>query len=132
VTLVDTNVLIDLFDPHSPWGEWSAKTLSAAASSGPLVINDMVFAELSVGFEACAACEAFLTQLEIELLPMPKAALFLAGQAHRAYRRRGGERTNVLPDFFIGAHAAHAGLPLITRDPRRFVLSFPALRIIAP
>jgi predicted nucleic acid-binding protein len=132
VTLVDTNVLIDLFDPGSGWADWSVAALAKAAASGPLVINDMVFAELSVGFDACSACEAFLSQLEIELLPVPRAALFLAGQAHRAYRRRGGERTNVLPDFFIGAHAAHAGLPLITRDPRRFALSFPSLQIIAP
>ena len=132
MTLVDTNVLIDLFDPRSRWADWSAGALAKAAASGPLVINNMVFAELSVGFDACAACEAFLAQSEIELLPVPKAALFLAGQAHRAYRRCGGERTNVLPDFFIGAHAAHAGLPLITRDPRRFVLSFPSLQIIAP
>ncbi len=132
MTLVDTNVLIDLFDTRSRWASWSAEALSAAAASGPLVINDMVFAELSVGFEECAACEAFLAQLEIGLLPTPKAALFLAGQAHRAYRRRGGERSNVLPDFFIGAHAVYAGLPLITRDPRRFILSFPALQIIAP
>lgn len=132
MTLVDTNVLIDLFDPMSRWADWSAGALSAAAASGPLIINDMVFAELSVGFDACAACEAFLAQLEIDLVPTPKAALFLAGQAHRAYRCRGGERSNMPPDFFIGAHAAHAGLPLITRDPRRFALSFPTLRIIAP
>lgn len=132
MTLVDTNVLIDLFDTQSRWAGWSAQALSAAAASAPLIINDMVFAELSVGFDACAACEAFLAQLEIELLPVPKAALFLAGQAHQAYRRRGGERSNVLPDFFVGAHAAHAGLPLITRYPRRFVLSFPTLKIIMP
>lgn len=132
MTLVDTNVLIDLFAPRSRWADWSAEALSAAAASGPLVINDMVFAELSVGFDECAGCEAFLAQLDIDLLPTPKAALFLAGQAHRAYRRRGGERSNVLPDFFIGAHATHAGLPLITRDPRRFILSFPTLRLIAP
>jgi predicted nucleic acid-binding protein len=132
VTLVDTNVLIDLFDPRSRWSAWSAGALSAAAANGPVVINDMVFAELAVGFDACAACEAFLAELEIGLVPTPKAALFLAAQAHRAYRQRGGARSNVLPDFFIGALAACAGLPLITRDPRRFRASFPGLEIISP
>jgi hypothetical protein len=132
LTLIDTNILIDLFaaDPH--WADWSANALSTAAAAGPLLINDMVFAELSVGFDRCAACEAFLADLRIDLAPMPRAALFLAGKAFRAYRQRGGDRSSVLPDFFIGAHAAHEGLPLLTRDPRRYRRAFPTLRLISP
>lgn len=95
-------------------------------------MNDVVFAELSIGFDRCEACEAFLAELQIDVVRAPPAALFGAGKAFEAYRRRGGHRSNVLPDFFIGAHAAHADLPLITRDPRRYRSSFPGLRLIAP
>jgi hypothetical protein len=132
VTLVDTNVLIDLFEGDPRRAAWSGEALSAAAAPVPMLINDIVFAELSVGFDACAACEAFLAELRIDLAPMPRAALFLAGQAFRAYRSRGGGRVQVLPDFFIGAHAAHDGLPLLTRDPRRYRRSFPGLRLLCP
>lgn len=132
MTLVDTNVLIDLFEGDPHWSDWSAKALSAAAFAGPLLINDVVLAELSVGFDQFAACEAFLAALQVEQAPMPRQALFLAGKAFGAHRRRGGRRSNLLPDFFIGAHAAVAELPLITRDPRRYRSYFPALRLIAP
>lgn len=132
MTLVDTNLLIDLFRGDPRWAPWSAAALTSAATAGPLMVNEVVFAELSVGFENCQACEAFLAALRIDLLATPRAALFLAGKAFRAYRRRGGTRFSILPDFFIGAHAAHADLPLITRDPRRYRSSFPGLRLIAP
>jgi predicted nucleic acid-binding protein len=132
VTLVDTNVLIDLFEGDPRWSDWSAAALAAAASAGPLLINDIVFAELSVGFDRQAACEAFLAEAQVELVATPRAALFLAGKAFHAYRRQGGGRGSVLPDFFIGAHAAVAGLPLITRDPRRYRTYFPTIDLIAP
>nr|WP_256476555.1 type II toxin-antitoxin system VapC family toxin [Siccirubricoccus soli] len=130
--MVDTNLLIDLFEGDPRWAPWSAKALSEAAAVGPLLINDVVFAELSVGFSQYEACEVFLAELRIEVAPTPRAALFAAGKAFQAYRRQGGSRTGVLPDFFIGAHAAVAGLPLLTRDPRRYRAYFPDLALIAP
>lgn len=132
MSLVDTNVLIDLFEGTGRWAAWSARALSEAAAAGPLAINDVVFAELSIGFDRQADCEAFLSGLQIDLVATPRAALFAAGRAFRAYRRQGGTRSGVLPDFFIGAHAAAAGLPLITRDPRRYRAYFPGLALIAP
>jgi hypothetical protein len=132
VTLVDTNVLIDLFVPGSPWAAWSAEALSAAALDGPLRINDVVFAELSIGFDSLPACEAFLSELRIGLESMPREALFRAGRAFREYRRRGGTREGVLPDFFIGAHAAAARLPLLTRDAGRYRTYFPDATLILP
>ena len=132
MTLVDTNLLIDLIkgDPH--WAPWSAAALTGAGSTGPLVVNDVVFAELSIGFASCGACEDFLAALRIDHQATPRAALFEAGRAFQAYRRGGGARTGVLPDFFIGAHALVAGLPLITRDPRRYRAHFPGLTLITP
>jgi predicted nucleic acid-binding protein len=119
VTLVDTNILLDLTGQDPAWATWSERALEAAAARGPLLINDVIFAELSVGFDRLEDCTGFL-------------ALFLAGKAFRAYRRRGGSRTGVLPDFFIGAHAAVAGLPLLTRDPRRYRGVFPTVRVMSP
>jgi predicted nucleic acid-binding protein len=132
VTLVDTNVLIDLFVPGSEWAEWSAEALSAAAMSGPLVVNDVVFAELSIGFDTLPACEAFLSELRVSLEPMPRNALFRAGRAFRDYRRRGGTREGALPDFFIGAHAEATGRPLLTRDAGRYRSYFPEVTLILP
>jgi len=131
VTLVDTNVLLDLTGGDG-WAEWSQRMLEAAAARGPLAINDVIFAELSIGYDRIEDCEAFLDAIGIGTLAMPRGALFLAGKAFRAYRRRGGLRRGVLPDFFIGAHAAHDGLPLITRDPRRYRTSFPTVTLLAP
>lgn len=132
MTLVDTNVLIDLFQGEPRWSAWSATALSAASVTAPLAINDVIFAELSVGFDQFAACETFLADLRIAMVPIPRRALFAAGKAFGGYRRRGGPRCSVLPDFFIGAHAAEAGWPLITRDPRRYRASFPQLLLVAP
>jgi predicted nucleic acid-binding protein len=132
VTLVDTNVLLDLNGTDAAWANWSQLVLDEAALLGPVAINDIVFAELSVGYDRLEDCEGFLDTIRVAQLPMPKGALFLAGKAFRAYRRRGGARRGVLPDFFIGAHAAVAGLPLITRDPRRYRAYFPTVALIAP
>lgn len=132
MTLVDTNVLLDLTGKDPRWADWSERVLEAAVLRGPICTNDMVFAELSVGFERLEDCEALLDDLGVTVLPMARPALFLAGKVFSAYRRRGGARTGVLPDFFIGAHAAVAGLPLITRDPRRYRTYFPTLGLIAP
>jgi predicted nucleic acid-binding protein len=132
VTLVDTDVPLDLTATEKRWADWSQAMLEAAALRGALGINDVVHAELSVGYDRIEDCDAFLDDLGIRFLAMPRGALFLAGKAFRAYRRRGGQRNAILPDFLIGAHAAHETLPLLTRDPRRYRASFPRLTLLAP
>lgn len=132
MTLVDTNILLDLAIDDPNWVDWSIRQLDAAAVAGPLLINDIVYAELSVRFPAIEALDAFLEEAGIVLQPMPRAALFLAGKAFQNYRARGGSRTGVLPDFLIGAHAAVAKLPLLTRDVGRYRSYFPSVALIAP
>jgi predicted nucleic acid-binding protein len=132
VTLVDTNVLLDLVTDDPDWADWSVAQLEAASLNGPLLINDAVYAELAVRYISIEDLEAFLDAAGLELAPMPRAALFLAGKVFTQYRRSGGFRTGVLPDFFIGAHAAVARLPLLTRDVGRYRTYFPSLRLITP
>jgi hypothetical protein len=131
-TLVDSNVLIDLFDEDSEWREWSDAMVAERGSRGPLVINPVIYAEVAAGFADLDDLEAALPPefLTREHLPWPAA--FLAGQAFVRYRRLGGHRPAPLPDFYIGAHAAVAGHTLLTRDPRRYRYYFPKLRIVAP
>ena len=132
MTLIDTDVLLDLVtdDPH--WAEWSIGRLDAAALKGALFINDVVYAELSVRFAAIEALEAVLDEAGITLAPMPRPALFLAGKAFQRYRSAGGTRTGVLPDFFIGAHAAVSGLTLLSRDAQRYRTYFPTVDLVTP
>ena len=132
MTLVDTNVLLDLVTDDPAWADWSVTQLETASLSGPLLINDVVYAELSVRYERIENLDAFVAQSEIEIAPIPRAALFLAGKVFTRYRHAGGRRTGVLPDFFIGAHAAVAGLPLLTRDEGRYRSYFPSLKLIVP
>lgn len=131
-TLVDSNVLIDLFDEDSEWREWSGAMLTRCASRGPLVINPIVFAEVAAGFDSIEDVESALPETYLRREPLPWAAAFLAGRAFVQYRRRGGKTTAPLPDFYIGAHAAVAGHALLTRDARRYRDYFPRLRVIAP
>ena len=130
--LVDSNVLIDLMTDDPVWGDWSEASLEAAALVGPLLTSDVVYAELAVRYEQIEALDAFLANVQIEVVPLPKAALFLAGKVFAQYRRAGGTKSGVLPDFFIGAHASVAGWPLLTRDIRRYRTYFPALDLITP
>ncbi|RWA75354.1 MAG: PIN domain-containing protein [Mesorhizobium sp.] len=132
MTLVDTNVLLDLVTDDPKWADWSLSQLEAASLDGPLLINDAVYAELAVRYERIEHLEAFVDGAGLEMTSMPRAALFLAGKVFTQYRRAGGSRTGVLPDFFIGAHAAVAQLPLLTRDVRRYRTYFPSLKLIAP
>ncbi len=131
-TLVDSNVLIDLFDEDSEWRDWSEAMLTRCASRGSLVINQIVFAEVSAGFGSIDDVEAALPETYLRREPLPWQAAFLAGQAFVQYRRRGGAVSTPLPDFYIGAHAAVAGHTLLTRDPRRYRHYFPKLVVIAP
>ncbi|MFD2051831.1 type II toxin-antitoxin system VapC family toxin, partial [Mesorhizobium calcicola] len=129
MTLVDTNVLLDLVTDDPNWADWSVAQLEAASLNGPLLINDAVYAELAVRYISIEDLEAFLDAAGLEMAPMPRAALFLAGKVFTQYRRSGGSRTGVLPDFFIGAHAAVGRLPLLTRDAGRYRTYFPSLNL---
>lgn len=132
MTFLDTNILLDLVGDEPSWAEWSAARLAEAQALGPLRINDVVWAEFSFAFATPAEVDSRLAHLCIEVERTPPVALFRAARAHAAYRRRGGTRTGVLPDFFIGAHAACAGARLLTRDPRRFREYFPDVALVAP
>jgi predicted nucleic acid-binding protein len=132
MTLVDTNVLLDLVTNDAQWADWSIRQLDAAALKGPLLINDVVYAELSVRFAAIETLEEALNEAAISVAAMPRAALFLAGKVFQCYRAAGGTRTEVLPDLFIGAHAAAAGLPLLTRDAKRYRSYFPSVDLLTP
>ena len=132
MTLVDTNVLLDVLSDDPRWSGWSAHQLDAAALQGRLIINDVVYAELSVGFSDIGLLDDALLQMGIEIEPIPRAALFLAGQVFKLYRNAGGARAGVSPDLFIGAHAAVTGRPLLTRDLRRYRTYFPKLQLICP
>ena len=130
--LVDTNVLLDLVTGDAAWADWSIAALEAAALAGPIAINDVIYAELSVRYRDIADLDAMVAAAGLEHLPLPREALFLAGKAFQAYRRAGGSRTGVLPDFFIGAHAAVGGHTLITRDAGRYRTYFPRLDLRMP
>ena len=132
MTLVDTNVLLDLVTDDPDWAEWSIAQLEAASLNGPLLINDVIYAELAVRYDRIEDLEAFVDEAGLDMAPIPRAALFLAGKVFTRYRRSGGSRTGVLPDFFIGAHAAVAEQPLLTRDIGRYRIYFPSLMLITP
>jgi predicted nucleic acid-binding protein len=130
--LVDTNVLLDVVSNHPQWADWSQQQLEAAAIKGRLAINAVIYAELSIGFRRIEELEAVLARTQIGIEEIPREALFLAGKAFQRYKKRGGTRTGALPDFFIGAHAAVLGIPLLTRDTRRYADYFPRLELLAP
>jgi predicted nucleic acid-binding protein len=132
VTLVDTNVLIDILSDDPNWRFWSRDRLKERSASGPLLINEVVYAELSLGFATEDELDNAILELNVFLEWSPKSALFLAGQTFEQYRRAGGARTGVLPDLFIGAHAQVARVPILTRDVRRYRTYFPAVELIAP
>ena len=132
MTLVDSNVLLDIFGKTPGWWEWSLAQLEDAALHGPLLINDVIFAETSIRFPLIKDFEAALAEAGVSVAPMPRMALFLAGKASVQYRNAGGVRSSVLPDFFIGAHATVEQLPLLTRDTRRYRTYFPTVELITP
>lgn len=132
VVLIDSCVVTDLAAPDGAWFEWSASTLERLDRDNTLVINPIVYAECSVGFERIEEVEALFEHLGFAMRPLPREALFLAGKAFLQYRRRQGRKGNVLPDFFIGAHAAVAGYRLVSRDNGRFSTYFPSVDLILP
>jgi predicted nucleic acid-binding protein len=132
VPLVDTNVLLDLFTNDPIWADWSARQLRILSAREALLVNPVVYAQLSVGYDRVEDLDAVLVTTGVELVELPRAALFLAGRAFQTYRAQGGTRTGVLPDLFIGAHAVVEGIGLLTRDPRRYRTYFPTITLITP
>ena len=130
--LVDTNVLVDVLQNDPQWADWSIAQMRAQSSLHALVINPIIYAEMSLSFSTLEALDDVVVTLALELREIPRAALFLAAKAYAQYRRRGGSKLQVLPDFFIGAHAAVEGWPLLTRDASWFRTYFPTLDVVAP
>ena len=132
VILIDSCIVTDLADPESTWFEWSSSTLERLDPTNTMVINPIIYAECSIGFARIEEVEALFEALGFMMKPIPREALFLAGKAFLQYKRRKGEKGNVLPDFFIGAHAAVSGYQLISRDKGRFSTYFPSVDLIIP
>jgi predicted nucleic acid-binding protein len=130
--LVDSNVLLDVMSEDSRWFSWSAKTLASAAESFRLVINPIIYAEVSMRYSRVEDLDRALPQAFVEREAVPYEAAFLAGKAFLIYRQRGGTKRSPLPDFFIGAHASIEGYSLLTRDVARYRTYFPRLPLIAP
>ncbi|HEY0789351.1 MAG TPA: type II toxin-antitoxin system VapC family toxin [Thermoanaerobaculia bacterium] len=130
--LVDSNVILDVATEDAVWMAWSSEALARAADESVLVINPLIYAEVSIGFDSIEDLDALLPETLFRRDPLPFEAAFLAGKAFLAYRRRGGGKGKPLPDFYIGAHAAVAGLRLLTRDARRYRTYFPTVEILAP
>jgi predicted nucleic acid-binding protein len=116
----DTNVLLDILQDDPQWADGSQGQLESTSLSDSLVINAVIYSELSMAFERIEELEAVLSEAGLSVEPIPREALFLAGKAFLAYRHRQGTKQSVLPDFYIGAHAAVAGLPILTRDVSRY------------
>jgi predicted nucleic acid-binding protein len=130
--MVDSNVLLDLATEDPLWYAWSAVALESAADRFPLVINAIIYAEVSAGYFRIEDLDARLPESVFKREPIPYEAAFLAGQSFLIYRRRGGTKRSPLPDFVIGAHAAVAGYQLLTRDTARYRTYFPKLQLITP
>jgi predicted nucleic acid-binding protein len=131
-TLVDSNVLIDVLTEDEHWFAWSAEAVERAAETGPLVINPIIYAEVSVRFSKIEELDDVLSPDDFSRAPLPWPAAFLAAKCFLAYRRRGGTRSAPLPDFFIGAHAAVSRFRLLTRDAARYRTYFPTVELTAP
>ncbi|MGW4381686.1 type II toxin-antitoxin system VapC family toxin [Kitasatospora sp. NPDC004531] len=132
VTLVDSCVLLDLMTDDSTWADWSETALAKAQDEGPVVINPIVYAEVSVAFATIEELDEVLPAEAFGREPLPYEAGFLAGKAFLQYRRRGGQKAAPLPDFYIGAHAAVRGHRLLTRDATRYRTYFPTLGLVCP
>lgn len=130
--LVDSCVIIDVLEDDPNWAAWSQQQLENRSVNDALAVNPVIYAEISVGFARIEPLEAMLKRAQLSLQEIPREALFLAGKAFQRYKVRGGTRSSTLPDFFIGAHAAVLGIPLLTRDVARYTTYFPQLELIAP
>jgi predicted nucleic acid-binding protein len=131
-TLVDSCVLLDVITGDEHWADWSARQIATAMDAGRVVINPLIYAEVSVGYETLEDLDELLPAGDYEREPLPYSAGFAAGKAFLMYRRGGGDKRSPMPDFYIGAHAAVAGYQLLTRDVGRYRTYFPGVAIIAP
>ena len=130
--LVDSNVLLDVMTEDPVWSTWSAEMLEETGEARVLVINPIVYAEVSIGFERIEDLDDALPPDHFRRESLPWEAGFLAGKTFLKYRRAGGVRRSPLPDFYIGAHAAVRGYDVLTRDATRYRTYFPRLTLIAP
>jgi len=131
-TLVDSCVLLDVITGDERWADWSAGQIATAMDSGRVVINPLIYAEVSAGYQTVEELDDLLPADDYEREPLPYPAGFAAGKAFLQYRRGGGDKRSPMPDFYIGAHAAVAGYRLLTRDVARYRTYFPTVAIIAP
>jgi predicted nucleic acid-binding protein len=132
MVIVDSNIIFDLWDQDPVWASWSMQQLRKLSISHDLVINAVIYAEISARFSTQANLDKAVNELGVIVSDIPREAAFLSGKAFQQYRQRGGNRTNVLPDFFIGAHAAVLRCEILTRDRHAYAAYFPAVRLIAP
>ncbi len=132
MVLVDTNVLVDVLENDPQWADWSTSQLRAQSKIHRLTINPIIYAELSLTFSTVEALHRTIDNLGLAVIEIPRPALFLAGKAFVRYRRQGGTKSNVLGDFFVGAHAAVSGQSILTRDTKRYAAYFPSVQLIAP
>jgi len=130
--LVDSNVILDVLTEDPRWLEWSSRRLAELTEEATLVLNPIVYAEVSIRFDRIEELDDALPVAHFRRDALPWEAAFMAGKVFLAYRRRGGRRRSPLPDFYIGAHAAVQGLRLLTRDPRRYRAYFPTVEVVAP
>jgi predicted nucleic acid-binding protein len=130
--IVDTNILVDVLQDDAQWAEWSVGQLRAQSKVHDLVINPIIYAELSLMFESLESLDDTIDRMELRFQELPHASLFLAGKAFVRYRRDGGTKQNVLADFFIGAHAAVQRCAILTRDVRRYRSYFPTVDLLVP
>jgi predicted nucleic acid-binding protein len=132
VILVDTNVLLDVLEEDSQWATWSQGRLEAASATDTLAINPIIYSELSIAFARIEELEAVIEDATLTVEAIPREALFLAGKAFLRYRRSRGTKRSVLPDFYIGAHAAVMQWPILTRDVGRYKTYYPTVSLITP
>lgn len=130
--MVDTNVLLDFIEDDPRWADWSEEQMRMQRKVHELVINPVIYTELAPAFDSQQKLEHHVEDMELGFLDLPKSALFLAGVAHRHYRRAGGARESILADFLIGAHAAVAGCGILTRDAKRYRSYFPRVPLVTP
>jgi len=130
--LIEANVILDVWDRDPVWYAWSRDQMRKLSTMGELAINQIIYAEISARFGTSDSLDEKLDDLGVIVESIPRKAAFLAGKAYLRYRRLGGMKTNILSDFFIGAHAAVLGATILTRDTRRYTTYFPMVRLIAP
>ena len=129
--MVDSCVLLDVITGDERWADWSAGQIAAAMDSGRVVINPLIYAEISVSYDTVEELDDLLPASDYEREPLPYTAGFAAGKAFPQYRRSGGDKRSPMPDFYIGAHAAVAGYQLLTRDVARYRTYFPTIALFS-